>query len=286
MRLALLSVAAVCALLAPSVADAADRRVQDPGDGPVWTASASESRGGRTCAIVRQGTVRKSRYCERLTRSAPYSYNVRYETPPERERWRTVFTITFSRDVVSATLHTPDGVKRYRRGVGPRVLLAVLAGRVEEPPLEVRVRGARGALIVTRGGGDPAAEVADPLGGPAWRTVVESRSPRRTCVSWQRVTPRFGGPPGDPPEGRFRCGDPSVNVVAAGVDRVAERVVVVGLAGPAVRSVALRGPGNPPLTFDRTSRSFLAVLPEGTDAATLTLVATLRDGRTVERPLS
>jgi hypothetical protein len=284
MRARLLLVA-LLVLLLPAAAGAAERRVQDPGSGPVWTATASDTPGGRTCVVVRQGDAQRSRYCDRLGRGTPFAYNVGFETPPERENWRTVVAITFSRDVVSATLDTPDGVRRYRRGVGPRVLLAVIAGKVDEPPLEVRVRAADGSVLVSRGGGDPGAEVPDPLGGPAWRTVVESRSSTRSCVSWKRVAPRFGGPPGRPAAGRLRCGNPSASIAAAGIDRAGGRVVVTGLVGPAVRSVALRGPGNPPLTFDRTSRSVLAVLPERTETTGLVLRATLRDGRIVERPL-
>lgn len=271
---------------AAAPATAAERRVADPGGGAAWVADVTDSRGGRTCVVLRQGSARKGRSCERLGFTVPYAYNVRIETPPDRARWRTVFTIVLSREVISATLATPDGVRRYRRGVGPRVLLVVLAGRVDQPPLEVRVRGRGGRVLVTRGGADPAAEVADPLGEPGWRALVEERSRRRTCVTWERVTPRFGGPPAEPTEGPFRCGDPSVVFPAVGVDRVSGRVVISGLVGPGVSRVELRGPDDPALAFDRTSRSILAVLPESADPATLTLVATLANGRTVERPLT
>ena len=282
--------AVLIALVAGGVAcgDAAAQqavRVQDPGEGEVWSATASDTRGGRTCAFVFQGSARKGRYCETLGTGVPYAYNVRYETPPEKPAWRSVFTIVLSRQVTSATLSTPDGVRRYVRGRGPRVLLAVVAGRVEQPPLVVRVRGRGGRTLVARGGSDPAAEVQDPLGGPGWRTVVESRSARRACVSWQRVEPRYGGPEAQPSEGRFVCRDPGLTVVAARAEAAGGRVVVFGLVGPRVARVALRGPDDPPLVFDRASRSVLAVLPEGADPSSLRLVVTLADGRAVEQQL-
>ena len=283
--LVLLVLGAVC--WADVAAAQTARRVADPGGGASWTATAEATRAGRTCAFVSQGGRRKGRYCETLDRSTPYAYNVRYETPPEPAAWRSVFTIVLSKDVRSATLSTPDGVRRYTRGRGPRVLLAVIAGRVDQPPLEVRVRGSRGQTIVARGGGDPAAEVADPLGGPAWRTVVESRSERQACVSWARSTPRFGGAEGRPAEGeRFRCGAPNLNVVATAAEPAGGRLVLYGLLGPRVRRVALRGGGDPPVAFDAASRSFIAVVPEGADPRAFTLVVTLAGGRVVERPLA
>lgn len=265
-------------------AAAEPRRTADPGGGPGWSARVSET-GGRTCAVVRQGRAGKGRYCARLGPTAPYFYTVRYDLPVDRRRWRSVFVITLTRAVLSARLTTPDGTVRYRRGIGPKVLLAVVAGRVELPPLVVRVRTATGRVVVARGGGEPAAQVADPLGEQEWRTVAERRSRDRACVAWQRVPPRFGGPEAQPAEGGFRCGPRGASVVAAGVDAVAGRTVVTALLGRAVRRVALRGPGAPRIAFDPAARSAIAVLPGAVAPADLTLVATLRGGATVEHRL-
>ena len=284
-NLTIVLLAGVVSGLAAGAATAAEpRRTADPGGGPGWSARVSES-GGRTCSVVRQGRAGKGRYCARLGVTAPYLYTVRYDLPRDPQRWRTVFVVTLSRDVLSARLSAPGRVYTYRRGVGPRVVLAVLAGRVEQPPLVVRVRTRSGRVAVARGGGAPAAQVADPFGEQEWRTIVERRSPRRACVAWQRVQPRFGGPEASPDEGAFRCGRPGASVVAAGVEAVLGRTVVTALLGRQVRRVALRGPGEPRIAFDRTSRSAIAVLPEGVAPADLTLVATLRGGGTVERRL-
>lgn len=264
-------------------------RVADPGDGASWTATASVSKAGRSCAQVRQGRVNKGTFCARLGQSVPFSYNVRYDVPPEKARWRSVFAIVLSPDVVTARLDTPDGVRRYTRGRGPRVLLAVVAGRVEQPPLLVRVRARSGKIVFARAGQDPGAEVLDPFEAPSWRTVAERRSSKRTCVSWLRVAPRFGGPPApEPTEGPFVCGDPSRDVVGVRAQRVSGRLVVFGLAGPQVRRVGLRlqdGTAGPPVTFDSTSRTFLAVLRDDVDPGSLTAVFALASGGTVARPL-
>lgn len=273
--------AVVCSAAASGAAAAEPRRAADPGGGPGWSARVSSESGGRTCSAVRQGRTEKGRYCARLGPTAPFLYSVRYDQPPDRQRWRTVVVITLSPNALSARLSAPGRVYTYRRGIGPRVLLAVLAGRVEQPPLAVRVRTGPGRVTVARGGGEPAAQVADPLGEQEWRTVVERRSRTRACVAWQRVPPRFGGPEASPDEGPFRCGRARSPVVATGVDAVLGRTVVTALLSRKVRRVALRGPGEPRITFDRTSRSAIAVLPEGIAPADLTLVAFLRNGATL-----
>ena len=285
----LLLLALVTLLPAAGAGAAEPVRVADPGDGASWTATASLSKGGRSCTQVRQGRVNKGTFCARLGRSVPFSYNVRYDVPPDRARWRSVFAIVLAPEVVSARLDTPDGVRRYTRGRGPRVLLAVVAERVEQPPLLVRVRTRSCKVVFARAGQDPSAEVLDPFDAPSWRTVAERRSSKRTCVSWLRVAPRFGGPAApEPTEGPFVCGDPSRDVVGVRAQRVSGRLVVFGLVGPRVRRVGLRqqdGTIGPPVTFDATSRTFLAVLRDDVDPASLSAVFTLASGGTVSRPL-
>jgi hypothetical protein len=279
----LLTTFAFLALAAPAGA-AEPVRVADPGGGASWSANTTQTRGGQTCATVRRGATTRGRFCGRLDEGTPYLYSVRYETPPDVAQWRTVLVVVVSRNVTRAELQTPDGVRRYRRGNRARVLLAVVTGKIEQPPLLVRAR-VRGNLEVTRGGRDPAAEAADPEGAPSWRAVVERRTSRRACVAWERVPPRFGGPEAQPDEGRFRCGNPALNLPTVDVERVAGRLVVVGMVGPQVRGVLLRGPGNPGIAFERQSRSFITVLPQTVNPADLTLVLALADGRDVERRL-
>jgi hypothetical protein len=272
-------------LAMPAAAGAAEPvRVADPGGGAAWSANTTQTRGAQTCAVVRRGASTRGRFCGRLDEGTPYLYSVRYETPPDVAQWRTVLVVVMSRNVTRAELETPDGPRRYRRGNRARVLLAVVTGKIEQPPLLVRVR-IRGNVEFTRGGRAPAAEAADPGGAPSWRAVVERRTRRRACVAWERVPPRFGGPEARPDEGAFRCGNPALNLPALGVERVAGRLVVFGMVGPEVRGVVLRGPGEPGIAFERTSRSFVAVLPETANPADLTLVLALADGRDVERRL-
>ena len=272
------------ALLALAAAPEADAQVPDPGGGASWTASVSQTRSGQTCARLRRGRVEKGRYCAPISSRRPFFYAVRYEQGSDPQQWRSVFVILMARNVESATLTTVEGARRYRRGRGPRVLLVVLAGRLEQPPLVVRARIGR-RLVVVRGGRPPAAEIADPAGAPSWRAVAERRSRRRICVTWERAAPRFGGPTGSPSDGPFRCGNPAKRLAVAATDRVAGRVVVWGVVGPRTRGVLLRGPGDTPIAFDPSSRTFIAVLPGDVVLDQLTLIADGRDGLDVERRL-
>ena len=261
--------AATTALLAasPTVTTA------DPGGGDPWTARLTQASGKRECAVVTRGTTSKGRYCAVLGREQPFSYAVRYETPPETESWRTVFVVTFTRAVERATLQTPEGVRRYRRNAA-RTLLVVLAGRVEQSELRAVAR-VGGRRYTATAGRARTAESADPLGGAGWRTVAANeRGARRVCVSWERAPLRFGGTPPDRTAGRDRCGRATSDAPVRVVETVEGRTVIFGLVGERVADVFLRtagGEAGPRVAFDRRTRSYLAVVAEGTDVSGLVL---------------
>jgi hypothetical protein len=274
----LFAASAVPASAAPGVS------VKDPGGGERWTATESAGPGGRTCVALRRGDRSRGRTCARLAGPVSYSYVVRTEGARDPRAVRTVLVVALAPDVVRARLSTPDGVRAYRRRTGrARILLVVLAGRVERPPLTVEVRR-DGRTTVAREGGEPAAQVADPVGGPAWRSRTAAASGAGVCAAWERVPPRYARPP-SPLRGTPRCGDGRGDLPVAAVQRVAGRVVVFGVAGADVRDVVLRGApgGERPVAMERSTRALLAVLPGGADPSALRLVARLGDGREVER---
>jgi hypothetical protein len=260
--------------------------VADPAGGARWTARQSTSGSGRICVTVRHGSARKGRSCARLDGRLAFSYNVRTQSAASPRAVRTILTVAFAPDVVSARLSTPGGPRTYRRRSGrPRVLLAVLAGRVERPALRALVRRG-GRTSVVEQAAPPAAVVADPLGGPAWRAVASAGEGGHACATWERVPPRYAAPPARP-RGTTRCGDAGADVPVAAAQPVDGRLVVFGVGGANVRSAVLRGlpEGDRALTLEATTRALLAVLPGGTDPAALRVVVRLDDGRDVERPL-
>jgi hypothetical protein len=266
-------------------ASAASRiTVADPSGGARWSARQTTSDSGRTCVTLARGSDRRGTSCARLSTRIVFSYDVRTENARRPRAVRTIFVATFAPQVVRASLRTPDGTRTYRRRSGrPRVLLVVLAGRVERQRLTATVR--RGAQIdVIHSGLEPAAQVADPLGGPAWRS--RAAEGRGACVVWERVPPRYAATP-DPSHGSPRCGDADADVPVAAAEEADGRLVVFGLAGAAVRSAVVRLPDGSTrtLALEPSTRALLAVLPAGVDPAALRLVARTGDGREVERPL-
>jgi hypothetical protein len=278
---------AVLALTITADAGAAQRvSVADPGGGARWTATQSSASGGRTCVTIRHGKARRGTSCARLTSRVVYSYDVSTRTAQRPRATRTIFIVALAPNVVRARLQTPGGARTYRRRSGrPRVLLAVLAGRVERPTLTVDVKTGRRTTRVVEGQ-PPAVQVADPLGGPAWRSRTAAASGGGdVCISWERVPPRFAATP-EPARGTPYCGDADADVPVAAAQAVSDRLVVYGLAGAGVRSAVLRTPdGDRTLALEPKTRALLAVLPGGTDPASVRVVARLGDGREVERPV-
>jgi hypothetical protein len=270
-------------LLVTAAATSPPVSTADPDGGAAWTARLTQSGTRTECTVVRRGATPKGRFCAVLTATAPFQYAVRYETPPDTTQWRTVFAISFAPAVSSATLQTPDGMKRYRRGAGPRLLLVVARGRVEQGELRAMVR-VRGRTYTGTAGRARTAEVPDPLGEAGWRTAPDPprEGAKRRCVSWEREPPRFGEEAPPRQQGRERCGSTSRAVQVRAVELVDGRVVVFGLVGRRVSAVALRS-GEQPLdvAFDRRSRSYLAVLPGEVDPASLTLRVTAAGQTTV-----
>jgi hypothetical protein len=134
----------------------------------------------------------------------------------------------------------------------------------------------------------PTLTVADPaVGKPVW-LARDTLQDERRCVRWERVrryTPRSQELlPG--PAAAVARRDRPIGVAAA--DRAEGRVVVTGVTRSDVRSVALREADGAVTRVSRDERTggFLAVLPGETDAAALTVVATLRDGRQVTRAVA
>jgi hypothetical protein len=283
-RSAALGLLATLALTAQ--ASAADRvSVADPAGGARWTAQQAAS-GAGTCVTVRHGTKTRPRLCSRLRSGVVFSYDLRSERASSPRATRTILIAQFHPDVVRASVRTPDGVRSYRRRQNrPRVLLVVLSGRVERPPLTVQVRrGSRTITVVN--GSPPSVQVADPLGGAPWRSRTAAASGGGDCVAWERVPPRYADTP-EPVRGAARCG-PSGRDLPVTVAQAADgRLVVFGLAGPAVRSAVVRLPDGTtkPLALEEKTRALLAVLRGNTDPVALRVVATLADGRQVEQAL-
>lgn len=259
--------------------------VADPAGGPRWTATQSVRSDGRTCTTLRHGRAGKGTTCARLGSSTVFSYITRNEHRPRPRDSRTIFIVALAPNVVRGRLLTPGRTRTYRRRSGrPRLLLAVLAGRVERPTLSVDVRiGNRTTRLIE--GPPPAVQVPDPLDGPAWRSRTAAASGGGVCMGWERVPPRFATTP-EPERGQPRCGDPDAPVPVAAAQRVSGRLVIFGLVGAGVRSAVLRTPsGDRPLALESKTRALLAVLPGDADPASLRVIARLADGREVERAL-
>lgn len=283
-RIAVVSVFLLFALCAGSAAAADVVSVADPAGGARWTVTQSVS-GSRICGQLRRGTKARTRPCARLDGRLAFSYHVRTENAQRPRDVRTVLVILLTPDVVSAKLSTPGGPKTYRRRSGrPRILLAVLSGRVEQPKLTVHVRRG-GKLVTVVQEAPPAARAADPAGGPAWRSVQAEGSGGGVCAAWERVPARFGTLP-QPLRGTPRCGPAGAVVPVAAAQLVDGRLVVFGRASAPVTGLRLTGPGlTKAVALEPTSRALLSVLPGGVDPAGLRLVARLADGREVERAL-
>ena len=283
-RIALLTALVLACVVAD--ASAASRvTVADPAGGARWTATQAVSGGGRMCVTVRRGRAHRGTTCARLDSRRVFSYTLRTQRAARPRAVRTILVVALAPNVVRARLQTPGRARTYRRRSGrPRVLLAVLAGRVERPTLRVDARiGGRTTRVIE--GAPPAVQVADPLDGPAWRTRHAAASGGGACVAWERVPPRFAATP-DPERGQARCGDAEADVPVAAAQRVSRRLVVFGLAGAGVRSAVLRTPaGEQSLPIESKTRAFLAVLRDDVDPGALRVVVRLGDGREVERTL-
>jgi hypothetical protein len=175
-------------------ADAQERRtVRDPAGATAWTAElrAADAR-GQTCVVLRRGRTGKGRFCSRLTSRTVFQYTTRRETGgDDPRRWRTILVVALAPNVERATLRTTDGVATYRRGRGPRVLLAVLAGDVEQGLLRATVRSGSRTRTATAGT-VPRVTVPDPRGDDPWRLARDAGG-TRACVRWERVR-RFTTP--------------------------------------------------------------------------------------------
>lgn len=271
----------------PAAAAQERRVVRDPGGLPSWTAEMRSAADGRDCAVLRRGRLLKGRYCERLSASRPLSYIQLRETATDPRDWRTIFVISLARSVTSARLETLNGVKTYVRGRGPRVLLAVLRGNVEQSRVTVRARIGRFTRILSAGR-PVTLRVEDPLGGAGWRLApdTDAAGSERRCVAWERMRSRFGESAGERAEGRPHCGDADAAIPVAFAERVEGRLVITGVVRDDVATVSLRGnDGTRPVRRDADSGEFLAVLPGDVDPDGLTVVATLRDGTRVTQAL-
>jgi hypothetical protein len=282
-RAALVLLVSFAGVVAP--AQAQERRtVRDPGGATAWTAELRSGADGRTCAVLQRGRTGKGRFCARLSTRTVFQYTTRRETGTDPRRWRTIFVVLLSPRVERATLRTADGTTAYRRGRGPRLLLAVLAGDVEQGQLRATVRsGSRTRTAVA--GRAPAVSFADPLGDDPWR-LARGAGRERPCVRWERVR-RFTQPARTVrARGAERCGSGRVPIPVAAADRVDGRLVVTGVASEDVRAIVLRGQaGSTQVRRDPDTGAFIAVLAGDVDPASLRVVGTLRGGRQAARAL-
>jgi hypothetical protein len=286
----ILTAALLAAMLAVPAAASAGQgsiRVPDPAGGTPWTAAVGKV-GSRTCVTVRRGADRKPRECARLSASRSLSrvflYSVRVDTAPDPRDSRTIAVAVFGNAVARARLQSPDGVVTFRRGRrrGPGILLAVMAGRVERPTLRVDVRTRRG-LQRLRNAPPEGLEVADPQGGAAWKAVALAASGERACVRWERIPGRFDVPP-SPLRGPLTCGPGNDRIPVAVAQRADGRIVVTGIAGADSGSLQLLVSGQPqPMSLDRRSRAFLAILPASVDTNALVVRSRPSQNTTVDR---
>lgn len=189
-------------------------------------------------------------------------------------------------------LSSPDGPRRLRRSPTLRPAVFVFPGRLEPYRFGVRLSFAQGLRRFFDAGAGLRVAAADPTSDLGW---VARAAVRRglTCAGFRRQAPRFADPP---PEstGFETCGDlrrqpffvlvDSVTCLACGGQAgMPVRTGVLGAVGPAVASLALRGPaGEVAIPMARRGRAFLAVLPPSTSSADLTLVIRFANGRVEE----
>lgn len=250
--------------------------VPDPGGQGRWLGSMQELGGGQACAHVTRTREPRTatRFCARLSPQSVYVYGAFYRKAHNPRTWRTALVVGFHPAVVRARLSVAGRTVRYRRGRGPRMLLAVVRGYVERGALSIDARR-DGRIVTVTAAGQPGAIAKDPGGGAAWRAVAE-----RGCVRWQRVPPRFAEVPA-PKAGIPECWSAGRRVVESAADVVEQqdRTVVTGMAGGNVRSARVRSAaGEHPVALDRRTGALIAVLAGQLLAEDLELVATLDDG--------
>ena len=214
------------------------------------TVRRGRARRGTTCA--RPGLARRVRL-RRAHPSARRARAARGRSSSSRSR----------RTSCARGCRRPGGARTYRRRSGrPRVLLAVLAGRVERPTLTVDVTRRRPARPASSRDRRRPSRSPTRSTVPAWRSRIAAASGGGdACVAWERVPPRYAATP-EPARGpaamrrrrRRRAGRRGRSACPGAWSSSAS-------AGARVRSAVLRTPARrQPLPLESKTRAFLAVL--------------------------
>ena len=173
--------------------------------------------------------------------------------------------------IAEARLDTPDGPQTLRQRVPGRPLLAVLRGHVVAAQVRARLTMADGSLRWLRPVGFPAEVWPDPQGGRAFSTMLQ-RTPTGACVEaaqlpdrydanarplWINISQRCGelGPEGLFYEFTF------TSLQRPGPEQPL-RKVLFGAAGPAVRTITIRGPRGVRRIVPGLGGQFAAIYPE------------------------
>ncbi|MGP0100659.1 MAG: hypothetical protein ACLPUT_03435 [Solirubrobacteraceae bacterium] len=292
----------------------------DPSGGPVWDIRLSRSRTGETCTAVGQlfdgrfGVVGLDHVFRALPVggvdacgvpgiAGPVLAGARVFAGRAAGEARTVVNGVAGAGARSVTAYGPDGARRLR--LGPQgSFITVYRGYLEEARPRIVVVDAHGRSRTIAFASSAAFEAADPDGGAPWRIGggaaigTPGAHPDENCAQASQEAGRTN--PGGPidtalsPEicgrlasqplfvsiRRFDPGDGQGGGTPWGENPA--RTLVYGAAAPRVRSLTLLGAGAArQLPIDAHGGVFLAVLDGHVDPRSLTLVASLRDGRTV-----
>jgi hypothetical protein len=285
---------------------------------PPWDIRLSRTRAGETCTAVGQvlggqfGIVGLDHVFRALALGGvdacgvdapdgPVLAGARVFVGTSTQGARTVVNGVAGAGARSVTVYGPGGARALR--LGPQgSFITVYPGYVEEVQPRVVVVTRDGASHTIAFAHSSAFEVADPDGGSPWEVndgadLGPGAYPEENCAQASqelgRANPsRFGSPL--TPQVCGRLGEhPLFVLMRRFVPGAGEhtgfpwgnspaRTLVYGAAAPRVASLTLRGAGAPRrLAIDPHGGVFLAVLDGHVDPRSLTLLARLRDGRSI-----
>jgi hypothetical protein len=293
--------------------DAAD---PDP-TAPPWDVRLSRTAAGETCTAVGQvldgqfGIVGLDRVfralplggvdaCGVASADGPVLAGARDFVGSGSEEARTVVNGVAGPGARSVTAYGPDGTRVLRLGPDGS-FVTVYAGYVEDVRPRVVVVGADGRSHTVTFASSSVYEVADPGGGSPWmvsgdRALQPGAFPDEDCAQATQVLGRTDPSVFDAPLTPEVCGRLGSEPLFAVIRRFVPgsgghgdfpwgnnpaRTLVYGAAAPRVRGLVLSGVGTPRrLAINPRGGTFLAVLDGHVDPRSLTLSASLADGRT------
>ena len=292
----------------------------DPGGGPAWDIRLSRSRTGETCTAVGQifagrfGVVGLDDVFRALPVggvdacgvpgiAGPVLAGARVFAGRTAAEARTVVNGVAGAGARSVSVYGPGGARRLRLGVQGS-FITVYRGYVEEVRPRLVVVDAAGRSSTISFASSDAFEAADPDGGAPWQVRAGAAigspgaHPDENCAQASQqagrtnpsgpidsaLTPDICGRLGSAPlfvlMRRFDPGDGQGSGTPWG-DNPA-RTLVYGAAAPRVLSLTLLGAGaSRVLAIDPHGGAFLAVLDGHVNPRSLTLLARLRDGRSL-----